>query len=421
MTNDGAPHVDAEAFRTSIQQWIKANEVPALRELLAPEYRGVSLHLKFGAWVGGPGPLEEAWHTWVQRNESAGYVCPWWPEFAGGRGWNSVQQMIWTEELALAGMPRVTRGLGEHLAGPAIFNHGTPEQRERFLPPILDGTDIYIQGFSEPDAGSDLANLRTVGVVDGDEIVITGQKVWTTVGSIGNKMFVLCRTDPTATRHKGISYVLLDVADNDAVEVRPMLQMTGDSEFTEEFITEARAPLFNVIGGLNNGWQVAMSTLSIERGGDAATAHLRLGDTIRRVIELARANGKAQDPIVRQDLVRSFIDIELMRIAGLRVGSVLDAAIAGDAAMQREIELVGSTNKLGGAEVEQRLANLASHVIGAEIMIRPNGDGYPTDEWLHELLWSRALTIQGGTAEVQRNILAERVLGLPRELAAKTS
>jgi alkylation response protein AidB-like acyl-CoA dehydrogenase len=359
--------------------------------------------------------LKDAWLTWVKRNEDAGYVCPWWPEFAGGRGWDSVQQMIWTEELALAGMPRVTRGLGEHLAGPAIFNHGTREQQKRFLPPILDGTDIYIQGFSEPDAGSDLANLRTVGVIDGDEIVITGQKVWTTVGSIGNKMFVLCRTDPTAQRHRGISYVLLDLEDNDRVEIRPMLQMTGDREFTEEFLTEARAPLFNVIGGLNNGWRVAMSTLSIERGGDAATAHLRLGETLQRVIELARANGKAQDPVVRQDLMRSYIDVELMRVAGLRVGSVLDAAVSGDADMQREIERVGSANKLGGAEVEQRLANLASNVIGSGIMIRPAGEGYPTDEWVHELLWSRALTIQGGTAEVQRNILAERVLGLPRD------
>jgi alkylation response protein AidB-like acyl-CoA dehydrogenase len=164
-----------------------------------------------------------------------------------------------------------------------------------------------------------------------------------------------------------------------------------------------------------------MSTLSIERGGDAATAHLRLGEIMRRVIELARANGKAKDPVVRQDLVRSYIDVELIRVAGLRVGSVLDAAVSGDAAMQREIERVGSANKLGGAEVEQRLANLASNVIGSGTMIRPSGDGYPTDEWVHSLLWSRALTIQGGTAEVQRNILAERVLGLPRDPKPSTS
>ncbi len=389
--------------------------MPELRELSMPKHRDILLHLKFGGWVGGHGELEDAWLKWVKRNEDGGFICPWWPEYAGGKGWNSFQQMVWSEELAIAGMPRVTRGLGEHLAGPAIFIHGTQEQQEQFLPSILDGTDIYIQGFSEPDAGSDLANLRTVGVVENDEIVITGQKVWTTVGSIGTKMFVLCRTDPTAKRHEGISYVLLDLKNNDQIDIRPMRQMTGDCEFTEEFLTAARAPLFNVIGGLNNGWRVTMSTLSIERGGDAATAHLRLKEMLGRIIDIARENKKSQDPLIRQSLVRSYIDIELMRIAGQRVGSVLDSAIAGDAATKSEMERVGSTNKLGGAEVEQRLASLACQVVGAATMIRPNGEGYPTDEWVHELLWSRALTIQGGTAEVQRNILAERVLGLPRE------
>jgi alkylation response protein AidB-like acyl-CoA dehydrogenase len=404
-----------ETFRAKIRCWIESNQVDDLRRLSAPEFRSVRLHLQFGAWVGGDGPLHEAWATWVRRNEEAGYICPWWPEHAGGRGWDPMQQMIWTEELARAEMPRVSRGLGEHLAGPAIFNHGSAEQRQRFLPPIIDGTDSYIQGFSEPDAGSDLASLRTTGIVDGDELVISGQKIWTTVGSIGNRMFLLCRTDKSAPSHSAISYVLIDLEGNDSIQVRPMRQLTGDSEFTEEFLDEVRIPLFNVIGGLNNGWRVAMSTLSIERGGDAATAHLPLARTLDRLLAVARSNHKAEDPVLRQDLIRSYIEIELIRFAGLRVGSVLAAAIAGDAEMQKEILRVASTNKLNGAEVEQRLADLAVRVVGPAAMLRPPGEGYPTDEWVHLLLWSRALTIQGGTAEVQRNILGERVLGLPRE------
>jgi len=402
-------------FRPEIREWIAANRVPELTELASPEHRSVRLHLQFGAWVGGDGPLRRAWETWVGRNEGAGFVCPWWPTSAGGRGWDPVQQMIWTEELAFAQMPRVTRGLGEHLVGPAVFLHGTDEQKDRFLPPILDGQDTYIQGFSEPDAGSDLASLRTTGVVDGDEVVITGQKIWTTVGLVGNRMFVLCRTDPAAPPHKGISYVLIDLEGNEHVEMRPTRQMTGDHEFTEEFLDAARAPLSNVIGGLNNGWRVTMSTLGLERGGDATTAHLALGRMVRDVLDSMRSRGLASDPRLRQDLIRSYIDVELMRFGGLRVGAVIASAIAGDPGMQREIERVASANKLIGAEVEQRIADLAVRVQGADALIRPDGDGYPTDPWQHELLWSRALTIQGGSAEIQRNILGERVLGLPRE------
>ena len=402
-------------FRRDLREWIAANSVPALLALAAPEHRSVRLHLQFGAWVGGNGALGDAWREWVSRNEREKLICPWWPVTAGGQGWDPVQQMIWNEELAAAGMPRVTRGLGEHLVGPAVFLHGSSEQQQRFLPPIIDGTDSYVQGFSEPDAGSDLANLRTTGVVDGDELVITGQKIWTTVGLVGNRMFVLCRTDPDAPRHKGISYVLVDLEGNDRIEMRPTRQMTGESEFTEEFLDGARAPLSNVIGGLNNGWRVTMSTLGLERGGDATTAHLALGRRVSALLAVMGERGLLGDPVLRQEVMRSHIEVELMRFGGMRVGAVIAAAIAGDVGMQREIERVASANKLIGAEVEQRIADLASRVLGAGGLIRPEGCGYPTDEWQHLLLWSRALTIQGGSAEIQRNILGERVLGLPRE------
>jgi alkylation response protein AidB-like acyl-CoA dehydrogenase len=406
-----------EAFRRDVRGWISSNQVLRLRDLHGPEHRSTRLHLRFGVWVGGNGSLGDDWSRWVERNERDGFICPWWPNDAGGQGWDPIQQMVWNEELLAAGMPRVSRGLGEHLVGPAVFLHGTPEQRDRFLPPILDGEDIYVQGFSEPDAGSDLASLRTVGVVDGDELVITGQKVWTTVGQVGNRMFLLCRTDPAGPRHRGISFVLLDLVDNKSVDVRPTRQMTGDSEFTEEFLTEARAPLFNVIGGLHNGWRVTMSTLGLERGGDATTAHLALAKQLNAVIDAARRSGQSTDPVLRQLLMRSYTDVELMRFGGARVGGIIAAAIAGDEAMQQQIERVASASKLTGAEVEQHIADLAIRVRGMEGLIRPDGSGYPTDETQYELLWSRALTIQGGSAEIQRNILAERALGLPKEPA----
>ncbi len=408
-----------EDFRRDVRGWIDSNEVAELRELEHPRHRSLRLHLRFGAWIGDDdNPLHDAWKLWVERHQRDGYICPWWPTMAGGRGWDPIQQMVWTEELAAAGMPRVSRGLGEHLVGPAVFLHGNDEQRSRFLPPIIDGSDIYIQGFSEPDAGSDLANLRTTGVVDGDDLIITGQKVWTTVGLIGNRMFLLCRTNPQAPRHRGISFVLIDLVGDANIDVRPTRQMTGESEFTEEFLTEARAPLANVIGGLDNGWRVTMSTLGLERGGDATTAHLALAAQLGNVIEMARALGRSAEPVLRQEIIRSHIDIELMRFGGARVGGIIAAAINGDVAMQQEIERVASASKLTGAEVEQRIADLAIRVRGMEGLVRPDGDGYRTDQMQYELLWSRALTIQGGSAEIQRNILAERALGLPKDPAA---
>lgn len=408
-----------ESFRREVRGWIRSNEVAELRQLEHPRYRSLRLHLRFGAWIGGvDDPLHTAWLQWVECHQRDGYICPWWPTTAGGRGWDPIQQMIWAEELVSAGMPRVSRGLGESLVGPAVFLHGSDDQQTRFLPPILNGDDIYIQGFSEPDAGSDLASLRTTGVIDGDDLVITGQKVWTTVGLVGNRMFLLCRTNPDAPRHRGISFVLLDLVDDANIDVRPTRQMTGESEFTEEFLTEARAPLANVIGGLGNGWRVTMSTLGLERGGDVTTAHLALAAQLNSVVEVARALGRSNEPLLRQEIVRSHIEIELMRMGGARVGGIIAAAIAGDVGMQQEMERVSSASKLTGAEVEQRIADLAISVRGMEGLIRPDGDGYQTDQTQYELLWSRALTIQGGSAEIQRNILAERALGLPKDPAA---
>ena len=368
-------------FRPEIREWIAANRVPELTELASPEHRSVRLHLQFGAWVGGDGPLRQAWETWVGRNEGAGFVCPWWPTSAGGRGWDPVQQMIWTEELAFAQMPRVTRGLGEHLVGPAVFLHGTDEQKDRFLPPILDGQDTYIQGFSEPDAGSDLASLRTTGVVDGDEVVITGQKIWTTVGLVGNRMFVLCRTDPAAPPHKGISYVLIDLEGN---------EQRGDAPDATD---DRRSRVHRGVPRRRPGSAVERDRWAEQRlAGDDVDARPRTGRRRDDSPSRARADGARRtrlhavarprrDPRLRQDLIRSYIDVELMRFGGLRVGAVIASAIAGDPGMQREIERVASANKLIGAEVEQRIADLAIRVQGAD-RADPSGRGRLPDRYL---------------------------------------
>src|SRR5690606_10820437 len=219
-------------------------------------------------------------------------------------------------------VPRVTRGMGESLVGPSIIVHGTDEQKAHFLPRIIDGTDRYCQGFSEPDAGSDLAGLQTRGIVDGDEVVITGQKVWTSGAQRANMMFCLCRTDPDAPKHRGISYVLTPMKADDGTsngfELRPIKQITGNSGFTETFITEARAPLFNVIGGLHNGWRVTMTTLGNERGGSATTQHVRFQNQFWRAVEEARRLGRNTDPITRQKLAWAFTHVEIMRYNGLK-------------------------------------------------------------------------------------------------------
>src|SRR5215211_6458082 len=222
------------------------------------------------------------------------------PEDFGDGGLTGVEVAVMNEEFARAGVPRVTRGMGEWLVGPSIIVWGSDEQKAHFLPRIIDGTDRYCQGFSEPDAGSDLASLKTRGVVDGEEVVITGQKVWTSGAQAANIMFCLCRTDPDAPKHKGISYVLTPMFRDDGAsngfELRPIKQLIGNAGFTETFITEARAPLFNVIGGLHNGWRVTMTTLGNERGGSATTQHVQYTKQFWDAVHLTRQLGRAADP-----------------------------------------------------------------------------------------------------------------------------
>jgi len=392
----------ARTFRDELRAWLEAN--------LPTDLIGVSVErASFGRIPG----LKE----WTDKLHEAGYLCVSWPTEFGGRGLTGVEVAVMNEEFARLNIPRVTRGMGEWLVGPSIIVHGTDEQKARFLPRIISGDDLYCQGFSEPDAGSDLAGLTTKGVVDGDEIVITGQKVWTSGAQAANMMFCLCRTDPDAPKHKGISYVLLPMRREDGssngIELRPIRQITGSAHFTETFITEARAPVANAIGGLGNGWRVTMTTLGNERGGNATTQHVPYQNQFWKAVDLVREAGRDTDPLVRQELAWAYSMVEIMRVAGLRTLSEVVA--------RKEPGPRSAINKMYWSEYAQRFSERMMNIIGADAMIRPaddDGTGYVLDEWQSAFFSNRSVTIWGGTAEVQRNIVGERVLGLPKEPAA---
>jgi alkylation response protein AidB-like acyl-CoA dehydrogenase len=298
--------------------------------------------------------------------------------------------------------------MGESLVGPSIIVHGTEAQKAHFLPRIISGEDRYCQGFSEPDHGSDLAGVETRGVVDGDEIVITGQKVWTSGAHMATMIFILCRTDPDVPKHQGLSYVLAPMKDN-GIDIRPLRQPTGRSGFSQEFIDGCRAPLFNVIGGLGNGWRVAMTTLGNERGGSATVQHLRHLRELWDLVDDARKRGRVADPVVRQELAWAYSQVELMRFQGLRLLSALAA--------KREPGPEASVSKLFWSEYHKRFGEIAMSVVGADAMV--SGDAaegeYQLGRWPTTFVMSRAGTIFSGTSEIQRNIIGERALGLPKE------
>jgi alkylation response protein AidB-like acyl-CoA dehydrogenase len=363
------------------------------------------------AWLDAHAPADPAaidLPAWTQTLRDAGYLCVSWPKEYGGRGLSGIEVAVLNEEFARAGVPRVTMGMGEGLVGPAIILHGSEEQKSYFLPRIINGDDVYCQGFSEPDSGSDLASMKTRGLVDGDEVIVTGQKVWTSGFYAANMMFCLCRTDPDVPKHQGISYVLIPLEREDGtsngIEFRGLKQLTGESHFAETFLTEARAPLFNVIGGVNHGWKTAMTTLGNERGGSATTQHVQFRAEAERLIEEARRRGKADDPRVRQQLAWAWTHVEIMRFRGLQILSAL--------AESRDPGPSGSINKMFWSEYQRRMGEIALEIVGPESMIV--GDrGW--SRWQRTFLVSRSHTIWGGTAEIQRNIVGEKVLGLPKD------
>ncbi|HWL65672.1 MAG TPA: acyl-CoA dehydrogenase family protein [Actinomycetota bacterium] len=395
MRIDLGPEV--EKFRGEVRDWIKTNRFQELDQIDEEEYN----------LFASP---SEAVQEWVSRLRKDRWLCVAWPEEYGGRGLGPLELSVVNQEFAAAKVPRITMGMGEWLVGPSIIAHATEEQKAFFLPRIVSGEDRYCQGFSEPDAGSDLAGLKTKGVVEGDEIIVTGQKVWTSGASRCNMVFTLARTDPEAPKHNGISYVLVPMDDNN-VTYRPIKQITGESHFFEVFYDGARAPMFNVIGGLNNGWKVAMTTLGNERGATAATQHLRFEGELWDLVDLAKKLGKSEDPLVRQHLAWAYTHVELMRMQGLRI-------LAGIAA-GKGLGPESSINKLFWSEYHKRLGEVAMEILGPAGFATAGANGVDAQRWWHTFLSARAETIYAGTSEIQRKIISERVLGLPRESQVK--
>ncbi|MFP5256409.1 MAG: acyl-CoA dehydrogenase family protein [Acidimicrobiia bacterium] len=358
---------------------------------------------------GGPGDddcLFEERLAWERHLAAHGWTCVAWPTEHGGRGLSLHQQVIYFEEYARARAPGRVGHIGETLLGPTLIAFGTPEQQARFLPGIVAGTELWCQGYSEPEAGSDLANLQTrAELVDG-EWVIDGQKVWTSQAHWSDWCFVLARTDRTAPKHKGISYLLVPMR-QDGIEIRPIHQLTGDSEFNEVFFSRARTAADNVVGEPEAGWKVAMGTLAFERGASTLGQNLMFLNEWDEVVAAARANGRIDDPVVRQRLAETWGRLRLMRLNALRImSSTLEAPPA------------AMVTKLFWATLHRDLGELAMDVLGAEATLRsatlPDGSADLTR--LQRLfLFSRADTIYAGTNEIQRNLIGERALGLPKE------
>jgi alkylation response protein AidB-like acyl-CoA dehydrogenase len=359
--------------------------------------------------------------TWPQTLFEGGWICAGWPVEYGGKGLSLIDQVVLNEEFAKANAPMRGDFFGDTLVGPTILQWGTDEQKREFIPGILNGSIAWCQGFSEPNSGSDLASLKTSAVLDGDEWVINGQKVWTTQAQHADYVFLLTRTDPNAPQHAGISYLLVPMH-QEGIEVRPITQVDGSAEFNEVFFTNARCPKDNIVGGLNNGWKVAMTTLGFERGSSATTGYRRFLKEWEFIVKEAQRVNKSQDELVRDALVKAWSKVKIMEINGYR--TLTDALNK-----THNAALLGACNKMFWSEAHRASTDLAVDIVGMEAQILtgkgpimgPSGAprrgraDYPVSELQAAFFFSRSETIWGGTAEIQRNIIGERALGLPKE------
>ncbi|HEX6393690.1 MAG TPA: acyl-CoA dehydrogenase family protein [Acidimicrobiales bacterium] len=361
-------------------------------------------------------------NDWRKTLYENGLLAASWPKEYGGGGLSPLEQVVVAEEFYRAGVP--TGGTNDtfsiQMVGNTLLQWGTEEQKRWYLPRILSGEDVWCQGYSEPGAGSDLGSLGTRAVLDGDEWVINGQKIWTSAAHLANWIFVLARTEPDAPKHKGISFLLVPM-DQPGVEIRPIKMMTGLSEFNETFFTDARTGKDNVVGGVNNGWAVAMTLLGYERGEAAATFPIMFKAEIDRLIELARVTGASSDPLIRQRLAWCYSRVEIMRFLGMRT---LTKFLAGNHPGPAE-----SAFKLFWSEYHKIVTELGVDILGAAALA-PTGRmstgfqaddvGAPNDSasWVTAFLMSRAGSIYAGSSQIQRNIIGEMVLGLPKEPAA---
>ncbi len=358
--------------------------------------------------------------VWRAVLHAGGYLAPGWPVEYGGAGLSALEQVILAEEFARVGVPTggPNDAFGIHMLGNTLLVWGSEEQKKHYLPRVLSGEDVWCQGYSEPGAGSDLGSLSLRAEFDGDQWVLNGQKIWTSAGHLADHIFTLARTDPDAPKHKGISFLLVGM-DQPGIEVRPIRMITGDSDFNEVFYTDAVCPQDDVVGGINNGWAVAMSLLGYERGAAAATNSIRFQAELDRIVLLAKERGRTDDPVIRQQLAWCYSKVQIMRYLGLRI---LTQYLSGhqpgpDAAI----------TKLYWSEYHRVVTELGVHLLGAEALTptgrRPTsifgtddvGAPNSSSSWVETFENARAGTIYAGSSEVQRNILGEMVLGLPKE------
>jgi alkylation response protein AidB-like acyl-CoA dehydrogenase len=389
---------EQQRFRAEVRTWLEKN-VP-------PGWGGPGRH-------GPEDPAEQFAFAkaWQRKLCDGGWAGLAWPVEYGGRGASIIEQMIWSEEYARAWAPDlISISVGITLTGPVLMTRGQRWQKERFLPRILSGEEVWCQGFSEPGAGSDLAALRTRGEVRSDEIVVTGQKTWTSFARYADWCILVVRTDPDAKRkHDGLTFLLMDMK-SPGIEIRPLVEMTGEAWFNEVFFEGVRVPVANVVGEIGGGWSVILDTLSHERV--SASPHARLEAELDALRALARRvpygrGVAADDPVIRQRIAQCVIEQTALRVSAYRNAAVIERTGSPGPG--------GSTLKLGWSELDQRVKDLAVGMLGPYGLLQSPDPGAPDGgHWSHALLWSRAATIYAGTSEIQRNIIAERVLGLPR-------
>jgi alkylation response protein AidB-like acyl-CoA dehydrogenase len=380
-----------EAFRDELRAWLEENHPgdPPADDAEAFEFR----------------------RRWQRQLHGRGWAGISWPKEYGGRGATLIEQAIFSEEMVRARAPATANILGLAMGGPVVIAHGTDEQKQRFLEPILSAEEIWCQGFSEPEAGSDLASLKTRAVKRNGEWLVTGQKVWTTLAHVAKWCMLVARTDPDAPKHQGLTYFIMDM-EQDGVEVKPLVQITGEAEFNEIFMDEARIPEENVIGGVGNGWTVAITTLMNERAGIAFASQAMLKIQLEKLIELAQhtshdGRSLAEEPEIRQRIAQLYIESEILRLSGYRgLTQIMKRGVPGPE---------GSVGKWQWSDANQALTELAMDIEGPYAQLE-HGSAYDLDhiDWQYHFLRSRANSIEGGTTEILKNIVAERVLGLAK-------
>jgi alkylation response protein AidB-like acyl-CoA dehydrogenase len=341
---------------------------------------------------------------WEQQLAAHRWSCIGWPEEWGGRNATLAQQVIFAEEYARAGVPGRVNHIGIELAGPTLLAFGSDAQKQRFLPGIAAGQTIFCQGFSEPGAGSDLASVRTKGRLEDGEWIVNGQKIWTSLAHISDWIFVVTRTEEGTKGPKGLTFLMMEI-DQPGIEIRGIKQINGDAEFNETFFTDARCPADSLIGAVGDGWKIAMGLLAFERGVSTLGQQMGFRNELDEIIAAAKANGAANDPLIRQRLAKAEIGLKLMRYGALRMLSQTDHSKIDGAAL---------TYKIQWASWRRSLGELAMDVLGQAGEVH-DGSDYEWDTLPNLFLYSRADTIYGGTNQIQRNLIAERGLGMPRE------